>query len=83
MLELRIPAGTQDGRVFRLRGQGMPRLGDPNRRGDLYAEVHAQLPERLTDRQRELIEEFARLEGDVDTDDSRSVGDRIKDIFGS
>ncbi|MER3485600.1 MAG: molecular chaperone DnaJ, partial [Chloroflexota bacterium] len=54
-LELRIPAGTQDGRVFRLRGQGMPRLGEPSRRGDLFVEVHAQLPEKLTDRQRELI----------------------------
>jgi curved DNA-binding protein len=82
-LELRIPPGTQDGRVFRLRGQGMPRLGDPNRRGDLYAEVHVRLPERLTDRQRELIEEFARLEVGTEADDGRSVGDRVRDIFGS
>jgi curved DNA-binding protein len=59
-LALSIPAGTPDGRVFRLRGQGMPRLGTPNARGDLHAAVHAQLPERLTKRQRELIEEFAR-----------------------
>jgi curved DNA-binding protein len=59
-LALTIPAGTQDGRVFRLRNQGMPRLGQPNQRGDLLAEVHARLPERLTPRQRELIEEFAR-----------------------
>jgi DnaJ-class molecular chaperone len=58
-LELRIPAGTQDGRVFRLRGQGMPHLSNRNTRGDLYAEVHARLPEQLTDRQRELLEEFA------------------------
>ncbi|MEA2584091.1 MAG: curved DNA-binding protein [Thermomicrobiales bacterium] len=84
-LELRIPAGTQDGRVFRLRGQGMPRLGNANQRGDLYAEVHVRVPERLTDRQRELIEEFARLEtGDgADTDGARSVGDRVRDIYGS
>jgi curved DNA-binding protein len=59
-LELSIPATTPDGRVFRLRGQGMPRLGAANVRGDLHAEVHAQLPEQLTKRQRELIEEFAR-----------------------
>jgi curved DNA-binding protein len=59
-LALTIPAGTQDGRVFRLRGQGMPRLGAANVRGDLHAAVHAQLLERLTKRQRELIEEFAR-----------------------
>jgi curved DNA-binding protein len=59
-LALTIPAGTQDGRVFVLRRQGMPHLGDPDRRGDLHAAVHARLPERLTDRQRELIEEFAK-----------------------
>lgn len=59
-LALRIPAGTQDGRVFRLRGQGMPQLGRADRKGDLLAEVHVRLPERLTDRQRELLEEFAR-----------------------
>ena len=59
-LALSIPAGTQDGRIFRLRRQGMPRLGTPNVRGDLHVAVHAQLPERLTKRQRELIDEFAR-----------------------
>ncbi len=59
-LALSIPSGTQDGRVFRLRGQGMPRLGAASVRGDLHAEVHARLPERLSRRQRELIEELAR-----------------------
>src|SRR5205823_5930152 len=60
-LALTIPPGTQDGRVFRLRGQGMPRLGQAERPGDLHAEVHAHLPERLSARQRELIEEFTHL----------------------
>ena len=58
-LALTIPASTQDGRRFRLRGQGMPALGKASK-GDLHAEVHAQLPERLSERERELIEEFAR-----------------------
>jgi len=61
-LALTIPAGTQDGRVFRLRGQGMPQLSRPERRGDLHVEVHARLPEHLSPRQRELVEELARLE---------------------
>ena len=61
-LALKLPAETQDGRVFRLRGQGMPRLDNPSERGDLYAEIHVQVPEGLTDRQRELFEELARLE---------------------
>jgi curved DNA-binding protein len=64
-LALKIPAGTQDGRVFRLRGQGMPHLGQPDRRGDLQAEVHARLPEHLSSRQRELIEEFARASSEA------------------
>jgi len=59
-LQLSIPAGTPDGRVFRLRNQGMPRLGEPSRRGDLLAEVHVELPTTLTPRQRELAEEFAK-----------------------
>jgi DnaJ-class molecular chaperone len=82
-LELKIPAGSQDGRVFRLKGQGMPHLGDPNRRGDLYAEVHVRLPERLSDRQRELIEEFDRDETGDRSEHAKTVGDRIRDIFGS
>jgi DnaJ-class molecular chaperone len=40
----------------------MPRLSRPDQRGDLNVEVHAELPDRLTPRQRELIEEFARQE---------------------
>lgn len=58
-LALKIPAGTQDGRTFRLRGQGMPRVDRPNEQGDLLAEIHARLPETLTDRQRELFQELA------------------------
>jgi len=60
-LALRIPERTQDGRVFRLRGQGMPRPNNPHQRGDLLVEAHVRLPERLTPRQRELLEELARL----------------------
>jgi curved DNA-binding protein len=59
-LALTIPAGTQDGRSFRLKGQGVPQLGKPDRRGDLHVAVHTLLPERLTPRQRELFEEFER-----------------------
>lgn len=59
---LRIPAETGDGRRFRLSGQGMPRLGRDGERGDLYVEVHAQLPRNLSRRQQALFEELAQLE---------------------
>jgi curved DNA-binding protein len=61
-LLLTIPAGTPDGQTFRLRGQGMPRLDHPGERGSLLVEVHAGLPEHLSPRQRQLLEEFARVQ---------------------
>jgi DnaJ-class molecular chaperone len=61
-VELTIPAETQQGKVFRLRGQGMPKLksksGD---RGDLLARAIVLLPTNLTDREKELLEEFRSL----------------------
>jgi DnaJ-class molecular chaperone len=62
-LMLRIPAGTQNDKAFRLRGKGMPRLGQPENRGDLYAEVNVVLPTQLNDEQRHLFEQFARSVG--------------------
>lgn len=61
-LALRIPPETQNGRVFRLAGQGMPRLQGGGR-GDLYATVNAMLPTNLSARERELFEELARTRG--------------------
>jgi curved DNA-binding protein len=60
-LRLRIPAGTQNGRLFRLRGKGMPRLRQPEERGDLYAQVDVRLPTELSSRQKELFEELRRI----------------------
>jgi curved DNA-binding protein len=57
---LTIPEGTQNGRVFRLRSKGIPRLRDSKQHGDLYARVDVQLPTDLAPRQRELFEELRR-----------------------
>jgi curved DNA-binding protein len=59
---LKIPTGTADGKTFRLRGKGMPRQSRPDQHGDLFAEVHAALPQRLSAEQRRLIEQLARTE---------------------
>jgi curved DNA-binding protein len=58
---LTIPAGTQNGRTFRLRGKGLPRLRQPDQHGDLYAKIDVQLPASLTSRQRELFEELQSI----------------------
>ena len=62
-LMLRIPPETPNGKSFRLRGQGMPQLGQPDTRGDLFAEVSVVLPTDLSDEQRRLFEAFARSIG--------------------
>jgi DnaJ-class molecular chaperone len=62
---LTIPSETQPGKVFRLRGQGMPRLKGPKgKRGDLLAEAKVTLPTKLTERERELFTELQRLESE-------------------
>jgi curved DNA-binding protein len=60
-VRLKVPAGTSGGKTFRLRGKGMPNPKNPNRRGDLYAVVRIQVPTRLSDRERALFEELARM----------------------
>jgi curved DNA-binding protein len=59
-IQLKIPAGTQSGQQFRLRGKGMPRLRDGGV-GDLYVRVKPRIPRNLSDRERELYQELARL----------------------
>ena len=60
--KIKIPAGTQHGKQFRLRGKGMPVL----RRsvfGDLYIRINTQVPTSLSKRQKEILEEFNEIEG--------------------
>lgn len=61
-LALTIPPGTQNQKAFRLRGQGMPSLQSPSRRGDLYATVVVQLPVQISEQQRALFEQLRDLE---------------------
>jgi curved DNA-binding protein len=60
-VSLTIPAETANGRVFRLRGLGMPKLKNPDERGDLYAAVEVELPRNLNQRQIELFEQLRDL----------------------
>jgi len=60
-VNLPIPPETSNGRVFRLRGLGMPKLKQPEQRGDLYVTVEAVLPKKLTDKEKELLEQWKSL----------------------
>lgn len=58
-VRITIPAGSQTGRRFRVKGRGMPYLRG-NDRGDLHVELLVEIPVNLTPKQRELLEEFAK-----------------------
>lgn len=60
-VNLVVPAGTQNGRTFRISGQGMPRLRSPEIRGDLYVTLETILPANLSGRERQLFEELREL----------------------
>jgi curved DNA-binding protein len=60
-LRLKIPAGTQNGQVFRLKGHGMPLVGKPGEHGDLYATVEAELPRQVSPEERLHYEALAKL----------------------
>jgi len=76
---LKIPAGTQTGTVFRVRGQGMPVLGGRGR-GDLFVAVSVVTPTMLTREQRKLLEQLAKIET-PDLEDKK-LADKVRDIFG-
>jgi curved DNA-binding protein len=59
-LMLKIPPESQNGKTFRLAGKGMPKLNQANEYGDLYVKLRVTLPEKLTDKQRELFEQLAK-----------------------
>lgn len=60
-VKLNIPPETANGKVFRLRGLGMPQLRQADQRGDLYATVAVQLPQRLSQKEKELLEQLREL----------------------
>ena len=81
--ELDVPAGTQSGQVFRLKGKGVPHLRG-NRRGDQLVSITVQTPRSLTEEQRRLFEELAKSIEEPETDGDRSdkgLFDKIKDAF--
>jgi DnaJ-class molecular chaperone len=67
---LRIPPLTQNGQVFRLKGYGMPAIGKPDDKGDLYGRVEVQLPAAIAPAEREHWEAIAKLSGGAAKSDS-------------
>ncbi|HEY3374846.1 MAG TPA: molecular chaperone DnaJ [Candidatus Aquicultor sp.] len=82
--KIKIPAGTQTGTTFKLRGKGVPSLHNNRVRGDIIVQAVVETPKKLTDRQRELLLEFAHESGDdthASGQQNGGIFDKIKDAF--
>ncbi len=76
-VKLKIPAGTQTGTFFRLKGKGVPRLRGSGH-GDQHIKVVVVTPKNLTDEQKDLIREFATLSGEDTHGENESFFERMK-----
>lgn len=77
---VKVPAGTQSGRRFRLQGKGMPVLRS-RQAGDMYVQVVVETPQNLTKKQRDLLAEFEKLSSKETHPESASFFSRVKDLF--
>jgi molecular chaperone DnaJ len=78
---LKIPEGTQSGTTFRIKNRGVPVLQGRGK-GDLFVEVRAQTPTKLTKRQRELLQELDGLTHIENKPQRSTLVEKMKDIFG-
>jgi molecular chaperone DnaJ len=80
--KIKVPAGTQSSRRFRLAGKGMPVLRQ-KQSGDMYVQVRVETPQNLTKRQRELLAEFEKLSSEETQPEAAGFFGKVKDFFGT
>lgn len=78
-VSMKIPAATQSGKVFRLKGKGMSDVHG-GMQGDQYVRVMIQVPAKLSNEQKRLLEEFARVSGQ-EAGSSDSFAEKLKNVF--
>jgi molecular chaperone DnaJ len=79
LVKITVPAGTQSGKIFRLRGKGFPEL-NAYRRGDLLVEVMVWTPTKLTPREKELLEELMTLDN-LQPPKKKGFFDKVKEAL--
>ncbi|MGH7539107.1 MAG: molecular chaperone DnaJ [Gemmatimonadales bacterium] len=80
---LKVQPGTQTGTLYRLRGKGLPRLGEGGR-GDLHVRIAVWTPTRLTPEQQQAFRELEKVEGDPPSESvGRGLWNKIREAFGA
>ncbi len=80
VVKMKIPSGTQSGKVFRLKGKGAPDLRGYGK-GDTLVRVNVETPTKLSKKQKELLKQFAELAGEDVHPQSKGFFDMVKEMF--
>lgn len=76
-----IPESTQNGKIFRVKGEGFPNVHGHGK-GDLLVKIFVETPTKLNDKQKQLLEEFSKLESPANLPKRKGFLDKIKGLFG-
>lgn len=79
--KLKIPAGTDSGKIFKLKGKGVPVLGS-NRRGDLHVRVKIHIPKKVGEKHKEILQKLQELDERSMGDENKGFFDKVKEMFG-
>ncbi|MDH4129672.1 MAG: molecular chaperone DnaJ, partial [Spirochaetota bacterium] len=79
-IKLKIPAGSQTDKIFRMRGNGVPFLQGYGQ-GDLHVKIIVETPVNLSAKEKELLEEFAKLRNENVNPRPKSLYEKIKNSF--
>ena len=80
LVKMKVPEGTQSGKVFRLKGKGIPHLQSSGR-GDQHVRVVVETPQNLNSKQRELLTQFAEASGEDVNPQSKSFFAKVKELL--
>ena len=78
---LKIAAGTPSGKIFKIKGEGMPHVRQPSVRGDEFVRVDIEVPAKLTEAERKLLQEFARHRGEKPQPRKINLFEQFKNAF--
>lgn len=79
--KLKIPAGTSAGKIFKIPAKGVPSIENPSARGQQLVRIDIEVPEKLNDEERKLLQEYARLRGEKVQAKKKNLFDQLKDSF--
>jgi molecular chaperone DnaJ len=80
--QFKVPPGTQYGATFRIKGEGLPDIRS-RRSGDLLVQIVVEIPTRLTEKQEELLREFAKTENKSILPRTKGFVEKLKEYFGN